>query len=322
MRGDTMRLSVLAVAAMRVCVAATVSALSCLPAAAQQIDYSKVEIKTTDLGHGVYLLGWQGGDSLILVGDDGVLLVDTSVALMGDKIKGAIAKVSDKPIKLIINTHAHADHFGANEALAKGGASIVAHDNLRERMAKGQYLAAFKQTIPPSPPAALPTLTYADAMTLHFGGETVQLFHPPGAHTDNDTLVHFKRANVIHASGTIGGDGGYPFFDMSSGGSLAGMIAAEDKMLSLADDKTRIVADEGNPASTETLKASRDMLVTLRARVQRLIDEGKSEDQAVATKPTKDFDGKWVHPGNFVTGDTMTRLAYQSLKGVRPPTAP
>jgi len=293
-----------------------------LPAAAQQIDYSKLEIKTTDLGHGVYLLGWQGGDSLILVGDDGVLLVDTSVALMGDKIKGAIAKVSDKPIKLIINTHAHADHFGANEALAKGGASIVAHDNLRERMAKGQYLAAFKQTIPPSPPAALPTLTYADAMTLHFDGETVQLFHPPGAHTDNDTLVHFKRANVIHASGTIGGDGGYPFFDMSSGGSLAGMIAAEDKMLSLADDKTRIVADEGNPASTETLKASRDMLVTLRARVQRLIDEGKSEDEAVATKPTKDFDGKWVHQGNFVTGDTMTRLAYQSLKGARPPTAP
>jgi len=293
-----------------------------LPAAAQQIDYSKLEIKTTDLGHGVYLLGWQGGDSLILVGDDGVLLVDTSVALMGDKIKGAIAKVSDKPIKLIINTHAHADHFGANEALAKGGATIVAHDNLRERMAKGQYLAAFKQTIPPSPLAALPTLTYADAMTLHFDGETVQLFHPPGAHTDNDTLVHFKRANVIHASGTIGGDGGYPFFDMSSGGSLAGMIAAEDKMLSLADDKTRIVADEGDPASTETLKASRDMLVTLRARVQRLIDEGKSEDEAVATKPTKDFDGKWVHPGNFVTGDTMTRLAYQSLKGVRPPTAP
>ena len=317
-----MKLPSLAVAATRVCIAAALSALACLPADAQRIDYSKLEIKTTDLGHGVYLLGWQGGDSLILVGDDGVLLVDTSVAPMADKIMTAIAKVSNKPIRLIINTHAHADHFGANEALAKGGASIVAHDNLRERMAKGQYLAAFKQTIPPSPPAALPTLTYADAMTLHFDGETVQLFHPPGAHTDNDTLVHFKRANVIHASGTIGGDGGYPFFDMSSGGSLAGMIAAEDKMLSLADDKTRIVADEGNPASTETLKASRDMLVTLRARVQRLIDEGKSEDEAVATKPTKDFDGKWVHPGNFVTGDTMTRLAYQSLKGVRPPTAP
>jgi cyclase len=309
-----------AVAATRVCVTAAVSALLCVPAAAQQVDYSRLEIKTTDLGHGVYLLGWQGGDSLILVGDDGILLVDTSVAPMGDKIKAAIAKVSDKPIKLIVNTHAHADHFGANEALAKGGATIVAHDNLRERMAKG--FTAFNQAIPPSPPAALPMVTYAEALTLHFDGETIQLIHPPNAHTDSDSLVHFKRANVIHASGTIGGDGGYPFFDMGSGGSLAGMIVAEDKMLSLADDKTRIVADEGDPASTQTLKASRDMLVTLRARVQRLIDEGKSEDEVVAAKPTKDFDARWVHQGNFVTGDAMTRLAYQSLKGLTPPTTP
>ena len=315
-----MKFPLVAGAATRACVAATVGALSCVPAAAQQIDYSKLEIKTTDLGQGVYLLGWQGGDSLILVGDDGVLLVDTSVAPMGDKIKAAISKVSNKPIKLIINTHAHADHFGANAALAKEGASIVAHDNLRERMAKG--FTAFNQAIPPSPPAALPIVTYTDAMTLHFDGETVQLFHPKNAHTDSDTLVHLKRANVIHASGTIGGDGGYPFFDIGSGGSLAGMIVAEDKMLSLADDKTRIVADEGDPASTATLKASRDMLVTLRARVQRLIKEGKSEDEAVAAKPTKDFDATFVHQGNFVTGDTMTRLAYQSLKGVAPPTPP
>jgi cyclase len=315
-----MKCSLLAAAVTRVSVAAALSVLSCMPAAAQRIDYSKLEIKTTDLGHGVFLLGWQGGDSLILIGDDGVLLVDTSVAPMGDKIKAAIARVSSKPIKLILNTHAHADHFGANEALAKGGATVVAHDNLRERMAKG--FTAFNQAIPPSSTAALPTVTYAVAMTLHFDGETVQLFHPPNAHTDSDTLVHFKRANVIHASGTIGGDGGYPFFDMGSGGSLAGMIVAEDKILSLSDDKTRIVADEGDPASTATLKASRDMLVTLRARVQKLIDEGKSEDEAVASKPTKDFDAQWVHQGNFVTGDTMTRLAYQSLKGVTPPTTP
>jgi cyclase len=310
----------LAVAAALVCAAATFGALSGSPAAAQGIDYSRLEITTTDLGQGVYLLNWQGGDSLILVGDDGVLLVDTSVAAMGDKIRAAIAKVSDKPIKLIVNTHAHADHFGANEALAKDGAAIVAHETLRERMAKG--FTAFGQPIPPAPPAALPTVIYADAMTLHFDGETVQLFHPPNAHTDSDTLVHFKRANVIHASGTIGGDGGYPFFDIASGGSLAGTIAAEDKMLSLADDKTRIVADEGAPASAATLKASRDMLVTLQSRVQKLIDEGKSEDEAVATKPTKDFDAQWVHQGNFLTGDAMTRMAYQSLKSARPATTP
>ena len=298
---------------------AGLAALCSAPAFAQpQIDYSKLEIKTTDFGNGVYLLGWQGGDSLILAGDEGVLLVDTSVAQMGDKIKAAIAKVSAKPIKWVVNTHAHADHFGANEAMAKGGAVIVAHEGLRERMAKGQYLAAFNQTIPPSPPAALPKITYTDAMTLHFDGETVELVHVPNAHTDNDTLVHFERANVIHASGTFGGDGAYPFFDMSSGGSLAGMIAAEEKMLSLADDKTKIMADEGEPASTAALKATHDMLVALRARVQKLIDEGKSEDDVVAAKPTQGLDARFARAGGFLTGDVFTRMAYQSLKGSGP----
>jgi len=300
----------------RVLVAASLIALSRLPAIAQQpIDYSKFDIRTTDLGHGVYLLGWQGGDSLILVGDEGILLVDTSVAPMGDKIRAAIARVSNKPIKVIINTHAHHDHIGANEAMAKGGALIVAHDNLRDRMTKG--FTALNQTIPPAPPAALPAVTYADAMTIHFGGETVQLFHPSRAHTDSDTLVYFRRANVFHASGTIGGEGGYPFFDIASGGSLAGMIVAEEKMLSLADGQTKIVPDEGDPASTEALKAYRDMLVELRARVQKLVDEGKSEDEAVAAKPTRDFDARFVQRGSAFTGDRMTRLAYQSLKSAR-----
>jgi glyoxylase-like metal-dependent hydrolase (beta-lactamase superfamily II) len=302
--------------------AATLAALSCSPAFAQpRTDYSKFEIKTTDFGHGVYLLGWQGGDSLVLVGDEGVLLVDTSVAEMGDKIKAAIAKVSDKPIKLVVNTHAHADHFGANEAMAKGGALIVAHEALRERMAKGQYLAAFNQTIPPSPPAALPVITYSDAMTLHFDGETVELFHVPNAHTDNDTLVHFKRANVIHASGTFGGDGAYPFFDASSGGSLAGLIAAEQKMLSLADGNTKIMADEGEPASAASLKATHDMLVALHARVQKLIGEGRSEDEVVAAKPIQGLGDRWEHAAGFLNADTYTRMAYQSLKGVRPQAA-
>jgi len=303
----------------RLLIAAALTTMSCSSVLAQQIDDSKLEIKTTDLGHGVYLLNWQGGDSIVLVGDAGVLLVDTSVAQMGVKIKAAIARVSTKPVKLVINTHAHADHFGANELMAQGGAVIIGHDALRERMAKGQYLAAFDQTIPPSPPAALPTVTYADGMTIHFGGETVELVHVPGAHTDNDTLVRFKRANVIHASGTIGGNGGYPFFDMSSGGSLAGTIAAEEKMLSLSDDKTRIVADEGDPASTADLKASRDALVMIKARVQKLIDEGKSEAEAIAAKPTQDLDARWAPRGGFLSGDVITRMAYQSLKGASPP---
>lgn len=304
-------------------VAAALAATTALSLAAQpQIDYATIEVKTTDLGQGVYLLNWQGGDSIFLVGEEGVLLVDTSVAQMGPRIRDAIARVSNKPIRLVINTHAHADHFGANELMARGGAVIVGHDALRERMAKGQYLAAFNQTIPPSAPAALPTVTYADAMTLHFGGETVDLVHVPRAHTDNDTLVRFRRANVIHASGTIGGNGGYPFFDMSSGGSLAGTIAAEERMLALSDAKTRIVADEGPPASTADLQASREALVTIRTRVQKLIDEGRSEAEVIAARPTQDLDARWAPRGGFLSGDVITRMAYQSLKGIVPPSRP
>jgi cyclase len=298
---------------------ALIVALFCLPAVAQvQTDFSKLQIKTTDLGNGVYLLGWQGGDSLVLTGDDGVVLVDTSVAQMAGKIQAAITSLGGTPIRFIITTHAHADHFGGNEALAKAGAVIVAHDNVRARMVSGQKIPVFNQVIPPSAPAALPGVTYAGAMTLHFGGETVELIHAPRAHTDNDSLVFFRRANVIHTSGTFGNDQTYPFFDIASGGSLSGTIAAQEKILSLANDRTRIIADEGEPSTRAALQASHDALVVVRTRVQKLIDEGKSEEQAIAAKPLRDLDAAWVHAGGFLTGDVFTRMAYQSLKGVAP----
>jgi glyoxylase-like metal-dependent hydrolase (beta-lactamase superfamily II) len=307
----------------QVLIAAAVAALSFTTAGAQpRTDFSKLQITTTDLGKGVYFLSWQGGDSLVLTGPDGVLLVDASVPQMTDKIRAAIAQVSDRPIRFVVNTHAHADHFGGDEALARAGAVVVAHANVRARMASGQYLAAFNQTIPPSPPAALPAVTYTDRMALELDGETVELIHVEHAHTDSDSLVHFRRANVIHASGTFGNDYGYPFFDSSSGGSLEGMIAAQQVMLSLSDANTRIIADEGQPRDKTYLQAQHDMLVKVLMRVKKLIGEGKTEAQAVAARPTADLDATWVPKGGFLTGDRFTQMAYQSLKGIKPPTSP
>ena len=304
-------------------IAGAMLACLALPALAQPVtDWSKVEVKTTDLGHGVYLLGWRGGDSVVLAAPEGVLLMDTSVPQMAGKIDAAIKRLSDRPLRYIVNAHAHADHFGGNEALAKGGAVIIAQENVRKRMASGQYIAAFNQTIPPSPPAALPMLTYADEMAIHLGGEEVELIHVANAHTDNDSIIWFHRADVVHLGGAFGIGSTYPFYDLSSGGSLNGVIAAQERVLAIADDSTRIIADEGEPEGRRQLQAEHDALVTLRGRVQTLIDQGKSEAETIAAKPTADLDGAFVPKGAFLTGDVATRMAYQSLKGIRPPAAP
>ncbi len=151
-------------------------------------------------------------------------------------------------------------------------------------------------------------------MTLHVGGETIELMHVANAHTDSDTLVRFRHANVVHMSGTFGNDQTYTFFDMSSGGSLAGTIAAQERVLAFADERTRIIADEGDAATTAALRASHDAFVTVRTRVKKLVDAGRSEAEAIAAKPLQDLDAKWVRQGSFITGDAMTRMAYQSLK--------
>jgi glyoxylase-like metal-dependent hydrolase (beta-lactamase superfamily II) len=303
-------------------IAAALFAFTALPVAAQPVDWSKVEVSTTDLGHGVFFLSWRGGDSLVLTGPDGALLVDASVPQMADKIAAAVAKVSDRPVRWVINTHAHADHFGGNAAFARAGAVIIAHETVRKRMASGWTIAAFNQTIPPQPPEALPAITYSDALTLNLDGDTIELIHPPSAHTDSDSIVFFRKADVVHMSGAYGSGSTYPFYDLSTGGSLNGVIAAQERVLRMADDNTRVIADEGAPESKAQLQASHDMLVTLRDRVRRLIAEGKSEAEAIAAKPTADLDPVWVPTGGFLTGDVAVRMAYESLKGITPLAAP
>jgi glyoxylase-like metal-dependent hydrolase (beta-lactamase superfamily II) len=272
----------------------------------------------TDLGRGLYQMDSAGGNVLVLTGPDGVLMVDNSYAQLYDKIIAAVRKVSDKPIKYVINSHIHGDHHGGNEAMIKAGVTVIAHENVRSRMAKGGRDAFSNQPIPPAAPGALPIVTYRDAMTIHFNGETIELLHAPPSHTDSDTVVYFRNANVMFVGGIYGNNLNYPFIDIGMGGSLRGVIAAEEMILPMIDDNTRIFADQGSGERKRSMQASHDMLVAVRDRVQKLIDAGKSEDEVVAARPTQDFDETWVRPGSFFTGERMTRQVYRSLKSEAP----
>ena len=179
-----------------------------------------------------------GGNIGVSVGEDALFIIDDQYVPDGPKILAALKQNSDKPIKFVLNTQWHGDHTGGNENMGKGGALIVAHDNVRKRMSSEQFIALFKSKVPPSPKVALPVVTFSTDVTFHINGDEVYGFHVPKAHTDGDTVVQFKKSNVIHM-GDVFFNGWYPFIDVSSGGSPEGVIAAADRVLSMSDDNTR-----------------------------------------------------------------------------------
>jgi len=214
-------------------------------------------------------------------------------------------------VRFLVNTHWHGDHTGGNENLASGGVIIVAHENVRTQMSKDNFLAAFNANVPASPEAALPVVTFSDAVNFHWNGDDIHVFHVEPAHTDGDAIIHFRRANVFHMGDTYF-NGMYPFIDVSTGGSIDGMIAAADRVLKVASDKTRLIPGHGPVATKADLQASRDMLVTVRDRVARLIADGKTGEEIVAAKPTADLDEKWG--GGFMKPDVWVGLVYESMK--------
>src|SRR5262245_56807904 len=242
-------------------------------ASAQQgVDFSKVEIKTTDLGNKTYMLEGQGGDITVAVGTDGIIMVDTQFAPLHDKIKDAIAKISPLPIKYVVNTHYHGDHVGGNAAFHKDGATIVAHDNVRIRLAAGTTNAVTGNKTPPVEPAALPTETYmVGDKKLEVGGRGAVLKHVYTAHTDGDTWVMFPDANVL-VTGDVYGSRTYPNLDWGSGGTIDGMILALETFLKAADETTKIVPGHGPVATKANLQEFHDMMVTARDRVKKLYD--------------------------------------------------
>jgi cyclase len=280
------------------------------PPAAPPPDFSKVEIKTTDLGDNVYMLEGQGGNITVAASTDGIIMVDGEFAPLHDKIKAAIALVSNQPIKYLINTHFHGDHTGGNEPFAKDGATIVAQDNVKNRLAAGTTNGLTGAKTPPAPKDALPSDTYTNFSKIRLPGRVADLKHIPNAHTDGDTYVWFKTANVLSTGDTFT-NGRYPNIDFANGGNIKGMIAATDAYLKLTNPRTRIVPGHGPIADKAALTEYRTMLITARDRMAKLVKDGKSEDDVVAAKPFADLDAKWAP--TELASKNFVRVVYHSL---------
>ncbi len=258
-----------------------------------QQDFSAVEIKTHRVSGNVYYLEGQGGNVGVLVGDDGVLMIDDQFAPLSEKLLAAIRALSDRPIRLLVNTHVHGDHTGGNENFGKMGIDIVAHDNVRARLARGVNSG------PPSPAAALPIVTYGDKMSVHLNGETINIGKLPPAHTDGDSYIQFVKADVIHA-GDVFRTVGYPGVDFNNGGSVRGTIEALQALVDMAGPNTKILPGHGVVSTREDVAAFRDLTIELEKRFTDLIRQGMTLEQVVAAKPTADLDAKYGSPERLI----------------------
>lgn len=284
---------------------------ACSSGALAQEDYSKVQVKTEKLSNSAYMLQGAGGNIGLSVGEDAVFVVDDQFAPLTPKIKAAIAAISKKPVKFVVNTHWHFDHTGGNENFGKGGAVIVAHENVRKRMSSDQVIAFMNMPIKAAPAVALPVITFGNDISFHLNGEELYVFHVPNGHTDGDAIVHFKTSNVVHMGDTYFNKI-YPFIDTSSGGSPEGIVAAVDRVLKSTNDATRFIPGHGPLGTRADLSAYRSMLDTVSGRVTALAKEGKTLEQVVAAKPTAEFDEVWGK--GFLPPAKFIEMLYQGVK--------
>jgi glyoxylase-like metal-dependent hydrolase (beta-lactamase superfamily II) len=257
------------------------------------------------------MLKGSGGNIGVITGNDGVLIVDDQYAPLVPKIKAAIAEISDKPVKYVINTHWHGDHMGGNEVFGADGSIIIAHENVRTRISTDQFMKHQQRAVPASPEAAWPVVTFSDEITYYFNDEEIWVRHAPPAHTDGDAAIYFKNANVIHM-----GDAfvryGYPFVDISSGGSVTGMADNLDHIIEMTNESTIVIPGHGELSNRQDMIEFRDILRDIVAGVQQGIDAGKTLEEIQSSDIASKYDEQWG--GGFIKGKDFMTFTYLSLK--------
>jgi cyclase len=275
-----------------------------------QSDMSNIEITTIPVAENIYMLVGSGGNIGLCVGEDAVFMIDDQFAPLTDKIMAAVRKLSDKPVKVLLNTHWHFDHTGGNERFGKMGATIIAHDNVYARMSTEQKTPLAKGLTPPSPPAALPVITYAESATIHLCGYTIRAQKVVPAHTDGDTVVHFVEADVYHMGDTFF-NGSYPFFDQDSGGDINGVVEVAKEYAAMVSPTAKLIPGHGPLSNKAELESYAEVLEAIRDRVAEAIENSKTPAEIKAMQLTKDFDAKW---GNGMLAPAeFTKLVVDSL---------
>lgn len=269
-------------------------------------------IRAVELEESLYLLEGAGGNVAMFVWDDGVLLVDDKIAPASAELKAAVAKITPKPIRFVVNTHWHPDHRGGNAELAGDGAVIVAHENVRRRLSVDAFIEVFDRRYKAQPPEALPIVTFTRDVTFHLGGEEISVTHVERAHTDSDSFVRFRKANVLHM-GDCFLKGSYPVIDYINGGTYAGTVRAADKALAMGDAATRIIPGHGAVANVSELRSWRDMLVKILAYVKGAVERGQTLEQIKRRPPTRPWDGAF--PESFVSSAHVIEEAYREVTG-------
>jgi glyoxylase-like metal-dependent hydrolase (beta-lactamase superfamily II) len=276
-----------------------------------QQNWDSIQVTSQQVKENIYMLKGSGGNIGVLTGPDGIVMIDDQFLQLGKKIQDAIASLDSGPIRFTLNTHIHGDHSGSNEYFKKLGSTIVAHDQVRERMSKEGFNEGSKTAIPPRDKDAWPIVTFPDKLTLHLNNQDVELIHFEAGHTDGDVIVHFKQANVFHM-GDVFVTYGYPYIDMSSGGSINGLIATLDKSLALMNEASIIIPGHGDLCKKGDVIKYRNRLADIRDKVSAALKKGKKTEDLAGLGITDAYDAEWGK--SFIKGKDFVMIVAAGLK--------